>query len=68
MAILGLPYFADGKFKKIERKVGKVIEAVATKSCEKWREEEKKIENDHPRGNYKGHTIHYGLVLTQESA
>ena len=41
MASLGLPCFADSKFKKIERKVGKVIEAVATESCEKWREEKK---------------------------
>ena len=42
MAILGLPCFADGKFKKTERKVEKVIEAVATESCERWGEEEKK--------------------------
>ena len=38
MAILGLPCFADGTFKKIEIKVGKVIKAVATESCEMWRE------------------------------
>ena len=58
MAVLGLPCFADGKFKKIERKIGKVIEAVATESCEKWREE-KKNENDHPNGKLKGahHTL-----------
>ena len=54
MAILGLPCFADGKFKKIERKVGKVIEAVVTESCERWREEEKNIESDHPNGKLKG--------------
>ena len=29
MATLGLSCFADGKFKKIERKVGKVIEAAS---------------------------------------
>ena len=56
MAILGLPCFADGKFKKIERKVGNVIEAVATESCERWREEEKRLKAITP----KGHTIHRG--------
>ena len=54
IAILGLSCFGDGKFKKMERKVGKVIEAVATESCEKWREEEKTIENDRPNGKLKG--------------
>ena len=54
MAILGLPCFADGKFKKTERKVEKVIEAVATESYERWREEEEKIESDHPSGKLKG--------------
>ena len=53
MAILGLPCFADGEFKKIERKVGKVIEAVATESCERWRKEEEKIESDHSNGKLK---------------
>ena len=53
IAILGLPCFADRKFKKIERRVGKVIEAVATESCEKWREEKKDWKRS-PHGELKG--------------
>ena len=51
MAILGLPCFADGKFKKTERKVEKAIEAVATESVEKWREEEKRLKTITPMVN-----------------
>ena len=51
MAILGLPCFADGKFKKIEGKVRKVIEPATTESCEIWREEEKRLKTITPMVN-----------------
>ena len=35
---------AEGKFKVIERKVGAAVESIARERCERWREQEKKVE------------------------